>query len=211
MNFTRETLPEDLLDSDATALCARLTPGCWMIEVGLQPPSTHDPERLRLGDGLIGGLALSLSGATLINLSLGPALVDRLTMLGPSLGPLAGLALHELIVNAVIHGNLHVESGGSCEWGDLTKRQVALAKALADPSRARRVVTIAAGWRAGEVVVAIADEGEGYDVTAPQTVTRGSGRGLRLARMVGRLDVGSAGRQTAITMGCVVYSKEGRA
>src|ERR1700722_14350513 len=131
MDLTRETLPEDSLGSDATALCERLTPGYWMIEAGLQPPATHDPKRLPLGDGLIGGLAVSLGNATLLSLSLGPALVDRLTALGPSLGPLAGLALHELIVNAVIHGNLQVESGGSGEWEDLTKRQAALAKARA--------------------------------------------------------------------------------
>jgi hypothetical protein len=211
MNFTRETLAEESLGSDPAALCGRLTPGCWMIEAGHQPPPSHDPERLSLGEGMIGGLAVSLSSATLISLSLGPALVDRLTMLGPSLGPLAGLALHELIVNAVIHGNLQVESGGSGDWGDLTKRQAALATALADPSRARRMVTIAVYWRASEVMVTIADEGEGYDVTALQTVRRGSGRGLRLARMVGRVDVGSGGRQTVITIGSVVYPKAGAA
>jgi len=208
MNFTRETLPEDSLHSEATALCARLTPGRWMIEPGLQPPSTHDPERLPLGDGLTCGLAVSLSSTTLLSLSLGPALVDRLTELGPSLGPLAGLALHELIVNAVIHGNLQVESGGSGEWEDLAKRQAALVNALADRSRARRMVTIAAFWSPSEAVVAITDEGEGYDVTALQTVRQGCGRGLRLARIVGRVDVMNGGRQTAITMGNIMYSKQ---
>ena len=84
-----------------------------MIEAGHQPPPSHDPERLPLGEGLIGGLALSLSSATLIGLSLGPALVDRLSALGLRLGPMAGLALHELIVNAVIHGNLRVQAGRS--------------------------------------------------------------------------------------------------
>ena len=211
MNFTRETLPEDLPGSDPKALCAWLAPGRWMIEAGHQPPPSHDPERLPPGEGLTGGLALSLSSATLMGLSLGPALVDRLSALGLRLGPMAGLALHELIVNAVIHGNLRVQAGRCVDWADLAKRQATLADALTDPSRATRMVTIAAYWRAGGVVVAIADEGEGYDVSAPRVAALGSGRGLRLARMVGRVDVLSGGSRTTITMETQLPSKEGTA
>ncbi len=209
MNFTRETLPDDWPSSDLEALCARLVPGRWMIEAGHQPPPSHDPERFSFGESLIGGLALSLSSPTVIGLSLGPALVDRLSALGLPLGPMAGLALHELIVNAVVHGNLRVEAGRSGDWADLAKRQATLADALADPSRSMRMVTIAAYWRAGEVAVAIADEGGGYDVSAPRVATPGSGRGLHLARMVGRVDVLSGGSQTTITMETQLPSKEG--
>jgi Histidine kinase-like ATPase domain len=211
MNFTRETLPEDWPGSDPKALCARLAPGSWMIEDGHQPPLSHDPERFPLGEGLTGGLALSLSSATLMGLSLGPALVDRLSALGLPLGPMAGLALHELIVNAVIHGNLRVEAGRSVDWADLAKRQATLDDALTDPSRTTRMVTIAAYWRADDVVVAIVDEGEGYDVSAPRVTKSGSGRGLRLARMVGWVDVLSGGSRTTITMKTQLPSKEGAA
>ncbi len=211
MNFTRETLPDDWPSSNPEALCARLVPGRWMIEAGHQPPPSHDPERLPLGEGLTGGLALSLSSATLLGLNLGPALVDRLSALGLRLGPMAGLALHELIVNAVFHGNLRVQAGRSGDWADLAKRQATLADALADPSRATRMVTIAAYWRAGEAVVAITDEGAGYDVSAPRVATPGSGRGLPLARMVGRVDVLSGGSRTTITMETQLPSKEGTA
>ncbi len=163
------------------------------------------------GDGLTGCLALSLSSATLIGLSLGPALVDRLSALGLYLEPMAGLALHELIVNAVVHGNLRVAAGRSGDWADLAKRQASLADALADPLRNRLMVTVAAGWRAGEVVVVIADEGEGYDLSAPRVVKPGSGRGLRLARMVGRVDVKSGGSQTMITIATQLPSTTGAA
>jgi hypothetical protein len=211
MNFTRETLPDDWLSSDPEALCARLAPGRWMIEAGHKPPPSHDPERFPLGEGVAGGMALSLSSATLMGLSLGTALVDRLSALGLPLAPMAGLALHELIVNAVLHGNLRVEAGRSGDWADLAKRQATLVDALADPSRSARIVTVAAYWRAGEVVVAIADEGEGYDVSAPRLVTPGSGRGLQLARMVGRVDILSGGSLTTITMVAQLPSKEGSA
>ncbi len=211
MNLTRETLPDDWPGSDPQALCARLAPGCWTIEPGHEPPTSHNPECFPLGEGPTGGLAVSLSSATLIGLSLGPALVDRLSALGLPLAPMAGLALHELIVNAVVHGNLRVEAGRSGDWADLAKRQATLAEALADPLRSACMVTIAAYWRAGEVVVAIADEGEGYDVSAPRAATPGSGRGLRLAGMVGRVDVLSGGSRTTITMETQLPSKEGSA
>jgi hypothetical protein len=170
-----------------------------MIEARHLPPPDHHPAWFPLGDGPGDGLALSLSSATLIGLSLGPALVDRLTELGTALRPLAGLALHELIVNAVIHGNLQVESGRSGRWADLADRQAAVAASLADPSRAARMVTVAVRWRATEAVAVVADEGDGYDSTAAPPANRGSGRGLRFARMVGRVDVRRGGRQTAIT------------
>jgi hypothetical protein len=199
MNFTRQTL-FGAPGSDPAALCAQLIPGYWLIEAGHLPPPSHQPGRLPLPDRPCDGLALSLSSATLVGLSLGPALVDRVSALGARFGPLAGLALHELIVNAVFHGNLQVRSGRSGEWADLAERQAAIVESLGDRTRASRMVTIAVAWCATEVMVVIADEGEGYDTAAPQCPKRGSGRGLRLSRMVGRVDVLSGGSQTAITM-----------
>ena len=133
MNFSRDTLPQDALTSEPAALCARLNPGQWLIEAQAAPPTAHDPALLPLGDGLMGAVALSLSSGTAIGLSLGPALAERVMALGPSPGPLAGLALHELIVNAVVHGNLHVKSGRSGGWSDITDRQARIAESLADP------------------------------------------------------------------------------
>jgi hypothetical protein len=208
MDFTRDILPHNPLRLDAATLCSRLAPGCWVIEGGCRPPAAHDPHRLPGGYDLVGGLAVSLSSATLSGLSLGPALVDRLAALGASVAPLAGLALHELIINAVLHGNLQVASGGSGDWEDLEKRQAAFGRALADPWRAGRTVTIVACWGIRGVVVTITDEGKGYDAAAPQKVSSGSGRGLRLARMVGRVGVTHGGRQTAITMDNISYPKE---
>jgi signal transduction histidine kinase len=119
--------------------------------------------------------------------------------------------LHELIVNAVVHGNLRVETGRSADWADLAKRQASLAEALADPTRSTRKVTISAYWRADEVVVVIVDEGTGYDVSALRAATPGSGRGLRLARMMGRVDVLSGGSRTTVTMETQLPLKEGSA
>jgi hypothetical protein len=94
MNFTRERLPDDWPSSDAEALYARLAPGRWTIEAGHQPPPSHDPNRFPLREGLTDGLALSLTSTTLIGLSLGPALVDRLSALGLATGPRAWLCMN---------------------------------------------------------------------------------------------------------------------
>jgi hypothetical protein len=203
MNFTREICLLDTPDTGVAELCARLRPGLWLIEAGHTPPAWHDPAQLLRGNGNLGAVALSLGSAAAIGLGLGPALIDRLAALGPSSGPLVGLALHELIVNAAIHGNLHVATGRSEWWQDLADRRSAITAALADPACAARVVTVAIGWRAAGLEAVIADEGDGYDTTMQHTVARGSGRGLRLARMVGQVDVLRGGRQAAITLPCL--------
>lgn len=200
MNFTRENCLLDTPHPDTAALCARLLPGLWLIEAGHQPPAWHDPARLLRGTGHVGTIALSLGSSAALGLGLGSALIDRLAEVGHSPGPMAGLALHELIVNAVIHGNLRVASGSSEQWQDLSDRQSAITAALADPGRAARVVTIAIGWGPTAVEAVIADEGNGYDATAVQTPSRGSGHGLRLARLIGHIDVLQGGRQTGIIL-----------
>jgi hypothetical protein len=202
MNFTRETVHCDPANPDPEALCAQLASGLWAIEAEHNPPPSHDPTQLPLGGSLTGAIALSLSSVTAIGLSLGPALVDRLKVLGSAPGPLVGLALHELIVNAIIHGNLHVPSGRSRQWQDIAERQALIAASLADRSRADRIVTIALGWRPGQVVAVVVDEGDGYDVVNTPTPGLAAGRGLRLVRMAGRVDVHRGGRQTAITVDC---------
>ena len=200
MNFIRETLARDTPGRDPAALCKRLLPGRWAIEAGYEPPPWHDPARLLSGRGVLDAIALSLGSAAVLNLDLGPSLAEHLAGLGVSPGPLAGLALHELIINAAIHGNLSVGSGRSAQWRDLAERQSAIAGALANPVCAARAVTIAIGWHAAGITAVIADEGEGYDTAASPAATRSSGRGLSLARRVGHVDVGCGGRQTTITL-----------
>ena len=198
MKFARRRLPRDASGLDVVALCTLLTSGCWTIEVGCHPPAWHDPARLPLGDDLAGATALSLRSATAIGLGLGPALIDRLLVLGHAAGPVAGLALHELIINAVTHGNLEVACGGADSWDKLMQRQHAIDESLTDPEHARRAVTIALGWGSGLAVAVVADQGNGYDADA---IATRPGLGLRLAGMAGRLDVMRGGRQSALALG----------
>jgi hypothetical protein len=210
MKFIRETLQCDTSNPDPAALCAQLAPGWWAIEAEYNPPPGHDPAQLPLGKSLTGAIALSLSSVTAFGLSLGSALVDRLIALGTAPGPLAGLALHELLVNAVIHGNLRVASGRSSQWQDIAERQALITASLAHRSRADRVVTIAVGWRPDSLVAVVADEGDGYDTAATLAPGLAAGRGLRLARMAGQVDVRCGGRQTVITLKCAPLGQAAR-
>jgi len=181
---------------------ARLSPGRWLVDADAQPPPEHLPDRLLDGFDPEAAMAMTLYTPRLLRPDLGAALVARLARQGCRVGDLAALALHEIVLNAAIHGNLEVSSGRATEWEDLDCREAALAAALADPVRARRVVTVALGWDAAQLAVLIIDEGRGYrppqpdpNVLAPR---RGAGRGLAIARAAAEVELRFGGRCTRL-------------
>ena len=193
--------------SGGGSLCGLLQPGSWLIETGCVPPPAHRPERLLADWEGEAASAISLSTAPLLEGDLGQAIVDWMQTAGCELAPLAGLAVHELLLNAAVHGNLGIGSGPSSNWQDLSDRQAMIASALRDRTRSGRVVTMAVGWNARLAAVLIADQGGGYRGSAPGDVaatTRAAGRGLGIARKVGRLEVRDSGRCAALLLdrGC---------
>lgn len=99
------------------------------------------------------------------------------------------LALRELIINAVEHGNLGVsfaEKTRALESGSMTQL---LQERGADPERHARRVEVQAHLKEGLLTVQIKDEGEGFDgarLPDPLDLSRQlapNGRGLLLARM----------------------------
>lgn len=199
--------------SDPGLLSGQLRSGVWLVQAGCEPPASHRPASLLAGaiskPGLESGLALTLTSACALQRNLGMALIGRVAEEGCVVTPLAALALHEMVLNAVIHGNLAVGSGPAREWHDLAVRERQIAEALRDATRAARLVTVAAGWNAGCLVTAIADQGSGY---RPKAWTRqageqgpraGAGRGLMIARAACRVDVLRAGRCTRLTFPCL--------
>ena len=201
MTFQRRIIAFAHSTENPQAFCDALLPQSWVVEAGCEPPSCHDPALLlgREADPA-SGMALSVSSTAALSRGLGPDLTDRLADLGAPLGPLAGLALHELIVNAALHGNLRVSSGAASTWPDIADRQAAIEAALANPAYARLCVSVALGWGGGAVRAVIADEGAGYDAEAVICPRRAAGRGLRIARMAGRVTVARGGRQTTLVM-----------
>lgn len=102
--------------------------------------------------------------------------------------PAMELALYEAVANALVHGNLGLESDlrGSAE--ELKRYRASLAERMADPMRATRLVILtftpfAAGFR-----LVVRDQGDGWDVDRQLAKSAAaeakSGRGLGLIRQI---------------------------
>ncbi|MFH1132343.1 MAG: ATP-binding protein, partial [Pseudomonadota bacterium] len=98
------------------------------------------------------------------------------------------LALRELLVNAIEHGNLglsYEEKSTYLEKGILA--EIVTSRAQQEPFKKRRI-TVAVQQRKSEVIVKIEDEGDGFDwrslpdPTEPANLLRDHGRGVLLAR-----------------------------
>lgn len=188
---------------------SRLRPGRWSVEAGLCPPGFHKPEILLAApegaDAGGSGLALSLSSGGVLKINAAQALLGHAAAAGCHVGPRVMLALHELMLNAAIHGNLGVSSGPSACWPDLSARNGMIKAALADPTAAARAVTVALFWTRTTMRLAIADEGEGYPAEAIPPPPRpgkhrAAGNGLRIARAAGEVSVTVGGRCTTLVV-----------
>jgi anti-sigma regulatory factor (Ser/Thr protein kinase) len=198
----RPFLPDGTEDMPAI-LQNLLCPGSWVVEAGCAPPKQHHPGRLLAGQALPDRMAASLKTATMLRLNLGTILSDTLGRLGCTLEPLAELALHEMLVNSAVHGNLGVAAGPATTWGDLAAREKLLAAALENPDLAARIVTVAAGWDARRVCTVIIDQGSGYSSKTAtgsfaNAARRASGRGLMIARSAATVTALHGGRCTRL-------------
>ncbi len=198
--FTRDSFKPDFSGNGPAISASQLRCGHWLVEADRGPPPSHQPARLLADVAGQSAIAISLASATLLELNLVTVVVSRLSDAGCVLGePFATLALHEVLLNAVIHGNLGVASGPAAAWRDLALRETLIAAALADAALAGRLVTLAIGWGADRITVVVADEGAGWDVVAPQQGTTGAaGRGLMIARAAARVEVLDGGRCTKL-------------
>ena len=93
-------------------------------------------------------------------------------------------ALHESIVNGLIHGNLRVNSSMRQSARDFVEYARLLHDRLNDPAYAKKSVSIIASWDKRKLEIKIRDEGAGYApvgrVNTSTSVFAKSGRGLRI-------------------------------
>jgi hypothetical protein len=206
MRFTQDIFHPEASGLDAATLCARMSPGRWTVEAGITPPPAHRPPLLLGKDASRVSMAVSLSTTTALRWQLGASLIDRIAADGCAVGPLAGLALHEVLLNAAIHGNLAVGSGPSSAWSDLADRAAMIAVALDDPRLAARIVTVAVAWGQDGAVAVVADEGDcpwtPSTADAGAEGRRGAGRGLMIARAAARVEILCDGRRTRLAFPC---------
>jgi sigma-B regulation protein RsbU (phosphoserine phosphatase) len=117
------------------------------------------------------------------------------------------LALRELILNAIEHGNLGVTSEEKRRAIEARRLTELIHQRLADPALAARRATITARRRHHRIDVEIRDQGDGFDWNClpdprdPANLLREHGRGVLLAR-VSVDDLAYRDRGT-----CVTFSK----
>ena len=94
------------------------------------------------------------------------------------------LALHEALSNAVVHGNLAVQSNTKGDFGHFAKFALELQAMMASPE-ARRRVDIVCKWDHEFLDITVTDKGRGYDASMlPKDVDPfvPAGRGLAIIR-----------------------------
>ena len=98
-----------------------------------------------------------------------------------------GVAVHEAVLNAIVHGNLEISS--ELKAGDWNEYHAAVSKrARSDPYQRRRVSITVRATREPMLMVRVRDEGPGFDPsklpdpTDPKNIEIGSGRGMLLIR-----------------------------
>ena len=89
------------------------------------------------------------------------------------------LALHEALCNAVLHGNLQLESIGELSIGALERFSGNFSQRLADPDFANRRIEIACAFDSEAMTIDVADQGDGF-TPKPCCEHKASGRGLEL-------------------------------
>ncbi|AWK87427.1 ATP-binding protein [Azospirillum thermophilum] len=131
------------------------------------------------------GFYLSLTTGTAYGMQCAALVCDELARrraLPEERRPNVELCLHEAIANAIVHGNLGISSEtknqpqGYRLFGELLRQR------LGDPEAVRRRLDIFCRWTAGSLVIAVVDQGAGFEpAPVPAETARPEGGGKALA------------------------------
>lgn len=89
------------------------------------------------------------------------------------------LALHEALSNALLHGNLQLESMAALSVEALERFSSDLMRRITDPAYANRRIDVVCDFDGDSVVIDVVDQGGGF-VFRPKTEAKASGRGFEL-------------------------------
>ncbi|MDO8605673.1 MAG: ATP-binding protein [Phaeospirillum sp.] len=181
------------VDSIKACLIGPFIGGCEVDETGWIGPGRRFLHHLQAG-----GMGLSVSTGTAYQYDLALTFTTALCRRYPELAHMAediDRSVHELVANALVHGNLGVSSPKpGMEGFDAYCR--ALDAALADPERLGRRVEISATRDDVAVEIAVLDHGAGYDIAETTRIAPPSPRehGLAIITAVADLQVEDGGR-----------------
>ena len=181
-------------DTIKACLVAPYLGGCEVEESGWTIPGHRMLAHLGAG-----GMAMSVSTVSAYQCDLAIAFTTALCRRHPKLASRSeeiDRAVHEMMANALVHGNLEVASPrpGMDGFDAYCK---ALDHALADPALQRRRVEISALYAQGLLEIAVLDHGSGYDarnVTRMEVEAAPRQHGLAIISSTGRLRIEDGGR-----------------
>ncbi|NYZ15263.1 ATP-binding protein [Azospirillum sp. RWY-5-1] len=112
------------------------------------------------------------------------------------------LCLHEAVANAVVHGNLEIASSAKDRPDGYRVFSQLVGERMRDPVLGNRRTDIFARWRGAVLVIAVSDQGNGFDtaILPPDAGgTARSGRGFIFMRALAQdVTVTDGGRCTAL-------------
>lgn len=179
--------------ADAATVRAAFEAGAWcFLQLDGQGEVPDWLDRADLLDaGQQGGtrLVLCLTTEAAFSLDVAVLLCDWLVAhgaLGHLRRPEVELAVHEALINAIIHGNLGIRRGPSDDAEGYNSFYAAVREALARPEVACRMVAVDARWDSGPLILEVRDQGAGFDSAGlvPAMPDAKSGRGLQIIREI---------------------------
>ncbi len=151
------------------------------------------------------GFYLSLTTGTAYGLQCAVLVCDELVRRGVLTPERRGnieLCLHEAIANAIVHGNLGIPSAAKEQPEGYRLFSRLLRERLGDGAARQRRIDIFARWNGETLIIAVVDQGNGFDTTAlPRDTDSGahSGRGFLFMRALARrINVTDGGRCTLL-------------
>lgn len=126
---------------------------------------------------------LSLPTSTALQWPVGKIVAEYLSrhlMLPDRLRDCIAAAVHEAVLNALIHGNLAISNPSGCGLAIGEKLQEMIALRLSDPSARAKRCEIRSRWNAACIFIRITDEGAGFTPVIQDDPTLPVGRGLRI-------------------------------
>lgn len=151
-----------------------------------------------------GKLCFSLATDTAYQMDSAALICDALAARGvltPMRRPDVELSLHETISNAVVHGNLKLQSNMKGDIGNFAKFAQELQQRMTSPEAKKRV-DIIASWDHEFLDISVMDKGDGYDESKlPANVDpfAPAGRGLAIIRSLTlAMNVTHGGRVTTL-------------
>lgn len=151
------------------------------------------------------GFYLSLTTGTAYGLQCAVLVCEELERRGalpPERRSNVELCLHEAVANAIVHGNLGIPSAAKNQPQGYRLFNQLVVEKLGDPAITSRRLDIFCRWNAKGVVIAVVDQGAGFDAQLAPAAVSGkarSGRGFVFMRaLASRVTVTDGGRCTLL-------------